>query len=130
MDPHFDGVIFKTHTAELRRRLSRPFPPFCVVDVRWRGDYDRGHIPGALNALPESLKSLPPGATPHTEILAKPGDIAGGVRPWTSGERYRDANSPFELSMRRAICGDCNICKMQSSIVFLAERSQNDQCFQ
>lgn len=69
MDPHFDGVIFKTHTAELRRRLSRPFPPFCIVDVRWRGDFDRGHVPGAVNALPEDIKTLPPGTTPHTEIF-------------------------------------------------------------
>ena len=69
MDPHFDGVIWKTHTAELRRRLARPFPPFFVVDVRWRGDYDQGHIPGALNILPENIKALPPGATERTEIF-------------------------------------------------------------
>jgi rhodanese-related sulfurtransferase len=69
MDPHFDGVIFKTHAAELRRRLSRPFPPFRIVDVRWRGEYDRGHIPGAVNALPEDINTLPPGATEHTEIF-------------------------------------------------------------
>ena len=69
MDPHFDGVIWKTHTAELRRRISRPFPPFSIVDVRWRGAYDQGHIPGALNILPENIKSLPPGATERTEIF-------------------------------------------------------------
>jgi rhodanese-related sulfurtransferase len=69
MDPHFDGVIWKTHTAELRRRIARPFPPFCVIDVRWRGDFEREHIPGAVNILPENLKSLPPGTTERTEFI-------------------------------------------------------------
>ncbi len=61
MDPHFDGVIFQTHAAELIRRLRRPFPPFCVVDARWRGDFDQGHIPGAYAAGPDGLTALPPG---------------------------------------------------------------------
>jgi rhodanese-related sulfurtransferase len=69
MDPHFEGVIFKTHAAELRRRVERPFPPFRVVDTRWRGEYDRGHIPGAVSALPENLTALPEGTTDHTEFF-------------------------------------------------------------
>jgi rhodanese-related sulfurtransferase len=69
MDPHFDGVIFKTHAAELIRRIRRPFPPFCVVDARWRGEYDRGHIPGAFPAEPDGLTVLPPGTTEHTELF-------------------------------------------------------------
>jgi rhodanese-related sulfurtransferase len=48
MDPHFDGMIFKTHAAELRRRIARLSPPFVVLDVRPEEDYRRGHIPGAV----------------------------------------------------------------------------------
>lgn len=69
MDPHFDGVIFKTHAAELIRRIRRPFPPFCVVDVRWRGEFDEGHVPGAWPAGPDGLKALPPGTDEKTEFF-------------------------------------------------------------
>ena len=69
MDPHFDGVIFKTHAGELRRRISRPFPPFRVIDARWRGDYDRGHIPGAIPGRPEDLNALPAGTDERTEFF-------------------------------------------------------------
>ena len=69
MDPHFDGVIFKTHAAELMRRLHRPHPPFRVVDARWRGEYDDGHIQGAFPAGPDGLSTLPPGATERTEFF-------------------------------------------------------------
>ena len=48
MDPHFDGVIFQTHAAELRRRLPHPWPPFVVVDVRPEEEYEKGRIPGAV----------------------------------------------------------------------------------
>jgi 3-mercaptopyruvate sulfurtransferase SseA len=69
MDPHFDGVIFKTHAGELIRRLRRPYPPFCVVDARWRGEHDEGHIPGAFPAGPDGPAALPPGAAEHTEYF-------------------------------------------------------------
>jgi rhodanese-related sulfurtransferase len=70
MDPHFDGVIFKTHAAEVRRRLSRSFPPFCLLDVRSRGAYDRGHIPGALPASAGDLAAgLPAGVDLKSEII-------------------------------------------------------------
>ena len=74
MDPHFDGVIFKTHAAELRRRLRFAFPPFRVIDVRPREEYERGHIPGAIRAtaadLAEGLaEGLPAGATERTEMI-------------------------------------------------------------
>jgi hypothetical protein len=69
MDPHFDGVIFKTHAAELIRRIRRPFPPFCIVDARWRGEHEDGHIPGAFPAGPDGLTALPPGATERTEFF-------------------------------------------------------------
>ncbi|HEX4966808.1 MAG TPA: rhodanese-like domain-containing protein [Thermoanaerobaculia bacterium] len=69
MDPHFDGVIFQTHAAELIRRLRRPFPPFCVVDARWRGDYNQGHIAGAVPAGPDGLTSLPAGTSAGTEFI-------------------------------------------------------------
>jgi rhodanese-related sulfurtransferase len=60
MDPHFDGVLFKTHAAELARRLRFPFPPFRVLDVRPREEYERGHIPGALHVTPAQLSAGPP----------------------------------------------------------------------
>lgn len=69
MDPHFDGVIWKTHAGELKRRIQRPLPPYCIVDARWRGAYDEGHIPGAVSILPEDLKAFPEGATAHTELF-------------------------------------------------------------
>ena len=69
MDPHFDGVIFKTHAAELIRRIRRPHPPFCVVDARWRGEFEEGHIPGAFPAGPDGLAALPPGTTERTELF-------------------------------------------------------------
>lgn len=69
MDPHFDGVIFKTHAGEVHRRLRKPFPPFRIVDVRPREDYDRGHIPGALSTPPEGLHILPEGTDDRTEFI-------------------------------------------------------------
>ena len=69
MDPHFDGVIFKTHAGELIRRIRRPFPPFAVVDARWRGEYEEGHIPDAFPAGPDGPAALPPGTTEHTEVF-------------------------------------------------------------
>jgi rhodanese-related sulfurtransferase len=68
MDPHFDGVIFQTHAEELRRRLRYPHPPFRVLDVRDLADHARGHIPSAVLAGPE-IAALPPGTTPHTELI-------------------------------------------------------------
>lgn len=80
MDPHFDGVIFQTHAAELRRRLSRPFPPFLVLDLRSRADFESGHLPGAVSTSPEAVaRSLPEGTGEHTELIvvgAGPGDPA------------------------------------------------------
>jgi rhodanese-related sulfurtransferase len=69
MDPHFDGVIFKTHAGELIRRIRRPFPPFAVVDARWRGEYEEGHVPGAFPVGPDGPATLPPGTTEHTELF-------------------------------------------------------------
>jgi len=69
MDPHFDGVIFKTHAGEVRRRIRAPFPPYRIVDVRTREEYDRGHIPGALSVPPEGLHALPEGTDDRTEFI-------------------------------------------------------------
>lgn len=70
MDPHFDGVIFRTHAAELKRRISRPFPPCLILDVRPREAFEAGHIPGALSTSPEELhRGLPTGADPGTELF-------------------------------------------------------------
>lgn len=69
MDPHFDGVIFKTHAAEVRRRLQRKHPPCWIVDVRPREEFESGHISGALWAPPEGIVRLPEGTTDHTEFI-------------------------------------------------------------
>lgn len=70
MDPHFDGVIFQSHAAELRRRLRHLHPPFCVLDVRSTRDYETGHIPGAVSTSPTDLaRSLPTGTTDATEFF-------------------------------------------------------------
>lgn len=70
MDPHFDGVIFQTHAAELRRRSARAFPLLAILDVRPEAAYRAGHLPGAVSAPAEALgASLPPGVTPATEVV-------------------------------------------------------------
>jgi rhodanese-related sulfurtransferase len=74
MDPHFDGVIFKTHAAEVRRRIGRAFPPFCLVDVRPREAWERGHIAGSVPMTAADLDGgLPAGTTGGTELI-----IVGG----------------------------------------------------
>lgn len=70
MDPHFDGVIFQSHAAELGRRIHHPYPPYRVIDVRSAPDYAAGRIPGALSATPSDLAGgLPEGTTPSTEFF-------------------------------------------------------------
>lgn len=70
MDPHFDGVIFKTHAAELARRLRHPFPPFAVLDARSPAEHGSGHVPGArLASLDGLAQGLPPGTGPGTEFF-------------------------------------------------------------
>jgi len=70
MDMHFDGIIFQTHAAELRRRLSHPHPPFAVLDLRAEEAWTDGHIPGALKASVDALEyGLPEGTTEATEFF-------------------------------------------------------------
>ena len=77
MDPQFDGMIFKTHGAELRRRLRFPFPPFRVLDVRPREDYERGHIAGAVSVAPAAAAAdLPAGRVEVFVVGRGPGDPA------------------------------------------------------
>jgi rhodanese-related sulfurtransferase len=119
MDPHFDGVIFKTHAGEVRRRLRVPFPPYWIVDVRPREEFESGHIPGALWAPPDGIVKLPEGTTDRTEFvvvgqeaedpsmraatLALKGlgahrvvELTGGMVEWEL------AGGPMETSERRA----------------------------
>jgi rhodanese-related sulfurtransferase len=68
MDPHFDGVIFQTHPAELARRIRSSWPPFLIVDVRPVADQARGTIAGAF-AAGSDLGALPPGTDAKTEFF-------------------------------------------------------------
>ena len=69
MDPHFDGVIFKTHPAELARRMRSPRPPFLILDVRSAADQARGTIAGAVAFRSSDLEALPPGTDGKTEFI-------------------------------------------------------------
>jgi rhodanese-related sulfurtransferase len=69
MDPHFDGVIFQTHPAELARRMKSPRPPFLIVDVRPAADQARGTIPGAVAHRSSDLEALPAGTDARTEFI-------------------------------------------------------------
>src|SRR6185295_16830453 len=99
MDPHFDGVIFKTHAAELIRRLRRPFPPFYVVDARWRGDYNRGHVPGALPVGPDGPPALPADTSEKTEFfVVGSGPEDPGLRQVSLAMRRLGAHRVVELT--------------------------------
>jgi rhodanese-related sulfurtransferase len=69
MDPHFDGVIFQTHPAELARRIRRPRPPFLVIDVRSAEDRSGGMIAGAVAHRSTDLDTLPVGTDAKTEFF-------------------------------------------------------------
>ncbi|MEZ5332241.1 MAG: rhodanese-like domain-containing protein [Thermoanaerobaculia bacterium] len=75
MDMHFEGVVFQTHAAELARRLTRPFPPSALLDVRPAADYARGHIPGARTVTVEEIRrGLPAGVGSSTEVIVSGAD--------------------------------------------------------
>lgn len=70
MDMHFEGVVFQTHAAELARRLTRPFPPRVLLDVRPAADFARSHIPGARPVTVEEIRrGLPAGVDTATEVI-------------------------------------------------------------
>ena len=70
MDPHYDGVIFQTHAAEMIRRLSTSFPACRVLDVRATGEFASGHIPGALCVSSDKLElTLPAGLDLGGEVF-------------------------------------------------------------
>jgi rhodanese-related sulfurtransferase len=100
MDPHFDGVIFKTHAAELRRRLGRSFPPFCLLDARPRAAYELGHIPGAVPVNAADLDAgLPAGVAGRMEYIvagATPEDPA--MRAASLALRRHGAHRVVELT--------------------------------
>lgn len=69
MDMHFEGMIFHTYADELERRLDHPFPPYAVLDVRPRADYDTGRIRGSVSVDPDKLEALPSGTDEITEFF-------------------------------------------------------------
>jgi rhodanese-related sulfurtransferase len=96
MDPHFDGVIFKTHPAELQRRLRHPRPPLLVIDVRPAGERARGTVPGAVALRAGDLATLPEGTTPATEFF-----VVG--RDQYDEDVRRATNRLRELGARRVV---------------------------
>lgn len=78
MDPHFSGVIFQTHAAELRRRIAQSFPSWCLLDVRSSAEFARGHVPGSRRMESGGVTThLPAGTDAGTEFFvvgANPGD--------------------------------------------------------
>lgn len=48
-----DKMAFSTGPVELNRMLERSSDKINVVDVREKEDYEKGHVPGAVN-LPQS----------------------------------------------------------------------------
>ncbi len=98
MDPHFDGVIFQTHAAELKRRLARHHPPFAVLDVRPAADYARGHIPGARSVDAGPLTAFPPGTDAGTEFFIVGRDPADpNVRAASLALKRLGAHRPVEF---------------------------------
>lgn len=70
MDPHFDGVIFKTHPGEVARRMRHPWPPFVILDVRPRDERQQGGVPGSIAVDSSQLaSSLPAGTDARTEFF-------------------------------------------------------------
>ena len=78
MDPHFDGVIFQTHAAELYRRMQREFPPLVILDTRDTGHYEARHIEGALSVPGGSFGGFLPEGSDGAEFVvmgAGPADL-------------------------------------------------------
>jgi len=100
MDMHYDGVIFQSYAEELERRASRPHPPYLILDVRGRADYEAGHVPGAVAMGADDLKSgLPTGTTVATEFfIVGSGPTDGRVREATLALRDHGARRCVELS--------------------------------
>lgn len=100
MDPHFEGVIFQTHAAELQRRIAHDFPAWCALDVRSEGDYAAGHLPGSRSGDSATLAAaLPEGTDRDTEFFvvgAAPGDER--VRATSEALRSHGAHRVVEFS--------------------------------
>jgi rhodanese-related sulfurtransferase len=96
MDPHFDGVIFQTHPAELARRMRSPRPPFLILDVRSAEQRSRGAIAGAVASRSTDLEALPPATDAKTEFIV----VGNGL---TDDEVRRTTNRLRELGAHRVV---------------------------
>jgi rhodanese-related sulfurtransferase len=100
MDPHFEGVIFQTHAAELRRRITHALPAWCALDVRSAGEFAAGHLPGSRHGASESLaEALPEGTDCDTEFFivgSEPGDQR--VRSTSEALRSHGAHRVVEFT--------------------------------
>ncbi len=100
MDPHFDGVIFKTHAEELRRRIEFEHPPFIVLDIRSASEQAKGRIPGSEPTSLQALESgLPSGTSTRTEFIVVGVALDDpGVRPVSCKLRDLGADRVVELA--------------------------------
>ena len=97
MDPHFDGVIFKTHPAELYRRIQVEYPPFVVIDVRTPDKRSGSRIIGSIGISASNLaEGLPEGSTVSTEFF-----VVG--RDHYDEEVRRASESLRDLGARRVV---------------------------
>ncbi|MEE2777719.1 MAG: rhodanese-like domain-containing protein [Acidobacteriota bacterium] len=69
MDPHFDGVIFKTSSQELERRMRFEHPPYLLIDVREAAERSSGSIAGSVALDAGGLEALPEGSSASTEFI-------------------------------------------------------------
>ena len=90
MDPHFDGLIFKTSSQELQRRIRFVHPPFLVIDVRRDSERSSGSIAGSVPLRPTDLgESLPGESTAATEFFVV-GDDQNDARVREMSQRLRE----------------------------------------
>ena len=100
MDPHFEGVIFQTHAAELMKRLGHEFPRYCALDVRDASAFASAHIPSARHSSPTDLSAaLPEGTDSTTEFFViGSGPEDSSVREATQALRGNGALRVVEFS--------------------------------
>lgn len=74
MDPHFDGMVFRTHPQELARRIQRTHPPLAVLDLRPAAAHAAGHVPGAVGVTADLAPDAVPVGVNEVVLVGHRGD--------------------------------------------------------